>query len=71
MFVNLDRASIVQEARVFNETPLNPKKCCALLSKVLFMLYNGEVFNAVEATSLFFSVTKSFQSKEVESYVIE
>jgi coatomer protein complex subunit gamma len=61
----LDKSAIVQEARVFNDTPLNPRKCCTLLSKVLFLIYNGEVFSAAEATSLFFGVTKAFQSKEV------
>lgn len=65
MFANLDKAAVVQEARCFNDSPLNPKKCCALLSKVLFMIYNGEVFGATEATKLFFCVTKAFQSKEV------
>lgn len=64
MFAQMDKALLVQEAKVFNETPLRIEKCTLVLTKVLFLLYQGETFNSKDATSLFFSITKSFQSKD-------
>jgi coatomer protein complex subunit gamma len=61
----LDKSVVVQEARVFNETPIRPAKCARTLTKVLYLLYQGEHFQTQEATNLFFSVTKLFQSKDV------
>ena len=29
--------------RLFNETPVNPRKCTAVLAKILFLLNQGEV----------------------------
>lgn len=60
-----DKASVVQEARVFNETPISPRKCRIVLTKVLYLLYTGETFGRQEATSLFFGCTKLFQNKDV------
>ena len=31
--------------RLFNETPVNPRKCTAVLAKILFLLNQGEVRN--------------------------
>lgn len=62
---HLDKSTALQEARVFNESPIRPSRCCATLTKVLYLLYQGEQFQVNEATNLFFSVTKLFQSKDV------
>jgi len=59
------QTSVIQEARVFNETPISPRKCRILLTKVIYLLYNGESFNRQEATTLFFGATKLFQHKDV------
>ena len=64
--LHLDKSTALQEARVFNETPIKPSRCCATLAKVLYLLYQGEVFQVNEATNLFFAVTKLFQSKDVK-----
>jgi len=64
-FQNLDKGSTLQEKRLFNETPLNSKKCCQLLTKVLYLIAQGEVFTKTEATDLFFAVTRLFQSKDI------
>lgn len=55
---------MIQEARVFNETPISPRKCRILLTKVIFLLYSGETFSRQEATALFFGATKLFQHKD-------
>jgi coatomer protein complex subunit gamma len=58
---------VIQEARVFNETPISPRKCRILLTKVIYLLYTGETFSRTEATTLFFGATKLFQHKDVSA----
>lgn len=64
---HIDKTAVLQEARVFNDTPINPRKCRVLLTKIIYLLYLGEPFNTKEATDLFFNVIKLFQSKDVSS----
>jgi coatomer protein complex subunit gamma len=64
-FQNVEKGVLLQEKRLFNETNLNPRKCCVLLTKVLYLLVQGETFTTNEATDLFFAVTKLFQSKDI------
>lgn len=37
-FQNLEKTSVLQEARTFNETPVNAKKCVHILTKILYLL---------------------------------
>lgn len=37
-FQNLDKTSVLQEARTFNDTPVNPRKCTHILTKILYLL---------------------------------
>ena len=37
-YANLEKTSVLQEARTFNETPVNPRKCTHILSKILFLI---------------------------------
>ena len=64
-----NKTTVIQEARVFNESPVSPRKCRALLAQVVYLLYVGETFSTQEATTLFFGVTKLFQHKDV-SFVL-
>lgn len=59
---------MVQEARsVFNATPVNARKCQLILTKLLFLLSQGEHLGANEATDTFFAMTKLFQCKDVSN----
>jgi len=60
-----NKTTIIQEARVFNDSPISPRKCRALLTRVVYLLYVGETFGAQEATTLFFGTTKLFQHRDV------
>ena len=60
-----NKATILQEARVFNESPISPRKCRALLTRIVYLLYIGETFGTQEATTIFFGTTKLFQHKDV------
>lgn len=63
-YSNLEKTSVLQEARLFNETPVNPRKCIAILAKILYMLNQGENLGTTEATETFFAITKLFQAKD-------
>ena len=41
-FINAIRVNF-EWFRLFNETPVNPRKCTAVLAKILFLLNQGEV----------------------------
>ncbi|EAU92615.1 coatomer subunit gamma [Coprinopsis cinerea okayama7 len=59
-----NKTTIIQEARVFNDTPVSARKCRALLTRIVYLLYIGETFGTQEATTLFFGTTKLFQNKD-------
>lgn len=52
------------QARAFNETPINARKCNAILCKLLYLLQHGETISRTEATDTFFAITKLWQSKD-------
>ncbi|KAK5111861.1 hypothetical protein LTR62_004593 [Meristemomyces frigidus] len=62
--VKVDRTSVFQEARVFNTSPVSPRRCRILLTKIALLLFTGEKFPQQEATSLFFGISKLFQNKD-------
>ncbi|XP_056633800.1 coatomer subunit gamma [Diorhabda sublineata] len=64
-FQNLEKTTVLQEARIFNETSINPRKCTPILTKLLYILNQGETLSVKEATDVFFAMTKLFQSKDV------
>ncbi|KAJ2943385.1 hypothetical protein O0L34_g12195 [Tuta absoluta] len=64
-YQNLDKTIVLQESRYFNETPVNPRKCTHILTKILYLLNQGEKLTTQEATDAFFATTKLFQSKDV------
>jgi len=66
-----NKTTIIQEARVFNESPISPRKCRALLTRIVYLLYVGETFGTQEATTLFFGTTKLFQHKDVRNASLE
>ena len=51
-------------ARLFNSSPIQPRRCRTLLTKVAVLLFTGERFPTNEATSLFFGISKLFQNKD-------
>lgn len=67
-YQHLEKATVLQECRVFhdaNEVTKNPRKCCVLITKLLSLLVKGDSFTSTEVTSVFFGVTKLFQSDDV------
>jgi coatomer protein complex subunit gamma len=65
-FSNLEKSIVLQEARVFNEYPVHPRKCRTVLTKLILILqYQPCPLTRPEATNLFFSITKLFQNPNV------
>eukprot|EP00753_Platysulcus_tardus_P015911 PLAT5336.5.p1 GENE.PLAT5336.5~~PLAT5336.5.p1 ORF type:complete len:910 (+),score=521.07 PLAT5336.5:27-2756(+) len=67
-FAGLERSTVLQECRVFHDPKTvtqSPRKCCQLITQLLFLLGQGEDFLDAETTEVFFGVTKLFQSKDV------
>ncbi|KAL8296350.1 hypothetical protein RB597_005770 [Gaeumannomyces tritici] len=62
--VKVDRTQVFQEARLFNNSPIQPRQCRILLTKIALLLYTGEKFPTNEATTLFFGISKLFQNKD-------
>lgn len=64
-FQNLDKTTLLQETRYFNTSPVVPRKCILILTKIIYLLNQGEKLTLQEATDIFFATTKLFQSKDV------
>lgn len=64
-FRMLDKNIILQEVRYFNSNQVDAKKCILILSKTLIMLNQGVHLTTEEATTIFFAITRLFQSKDV------
>ncbi|KAI9903592.1 hypothetical protein N3K66_000121 [Trichothecium roseum] len=62
--VKVDRTQVFQEARLFNSSPIQPRRCRILLTKIALLMYTGERFPTNEATTLFFGISKLFQNKD-------
>lgn len=58
------RSDQLYTARLFNSSPIQPRRCRILLTKIALLLYTGEKFPTNEATTLFFGISKLFQNKD-------
>jgi coatomer protein complex subunit gamma len=38
MFERIEKTSVLQEARIFNATPVNYRKCTTVLAKIIYLL---------------------------------
>ncbi len=67
-FVGIDKSTVLQEAEAaFNDPSVvkhQPRLCCTLITKLLYLLTQGETFSGNEATNVFFAVTKLFGSQD-------
>lgn len=64
-FLHLEKTTVLQEARSFNDNIINARKCAVILTKILYLLNHGTPLNSTEATETFFAVTKLFQSQDL------
>eukprot|EP00201_Polytomella_parva_P011942 CAMPEP_0175059692 /NCGR_PEP_ID=MMETSP0052_2-20121109/12575_1 /TAXON_ID=51329 ORGANISM="Polytomella parva, Strain SAG 63-3" /NCGR_SAMPLE_ID=MMETSP0052_2 /ASSEMBLY_ACC=CAM_ASM_000194 /LENGTH=891 /DNA_ID=CAMNT_0016325273 /DNA_START=59 /DNA_END=2737 /DNA_ORIENTATION=+ len=53
-FYGIDKSIVLQEARVFNDTQIDPRKCQQVITKLLYLIHQGEQFTKKEASEVFF-----------------
>jgi coatomer protein complex subunit gamma len=66
-YASLEKAAVLQEARIFhdpNSVRENPRKCCTVIAQLLHLQNTGQYLLPVEATEVFFGVTKLFMSDD-------
>lgn len=63
-FTGLQKAAVLQEGRCFNDREINVRKCIGILTKILWLLSQGEKLTRNETTEVFFGVTKLLQAKD-------
>lgn len=66
-YAQLEKATVLQEARIFHDPVAvreNPRKCCTVIAQLLHLQNTGQFMSGVEATEVFFGVTKLFMSDD-------
>lgn len=63
-FQNLETSSVLQETRVFNETPIKARHCVLIMTKLLYLIGQSKSFARIDATEVFFNSTKLFISTD-------
>jgi len=63
-FYGIEKGAVLQEARIFHDPNLDPRRCSQVITKLLYLLNQGETFTKKEASEVFFAATKLFQSKD-------
>jgi len=63
-FDGIEKGQVLQECRCFNDRQLDTYRCEDALTRLLYLVTQGEKLSSDEATTVFFSVTKLFQSQE-------
>lgn len=64
-FYGIDKGQVLQEARIFHDSQIDPHRCQQVITKLLYLLNQGETFTKKEASEVFFAVTKLFQNKDI------
>lgn len=64
-FYGIEKGAVLQESRIFNDPQIDVRRCQQVITKLLYLLNNGDSFTKTEATEVFFAGTKLFQSKDV------
>ena len=63
-FAGLQKAAVLQETRCFNDREINARKCIGILTRILWLLTQGDKLSRLETTEVFFGVTKLLQAKD-------
>lgn len=66
-YAHLEKSAVLQEARIFHDSISvreNPRKCCTVIAQLLHLQNTGQFLSGVEATEVFFGVTKLFMSDD-------
>ena len=48
-FYGIEKGAVLQEARIFNDSHVDPRRCQQVITKLLYLLTQGESFTKVHA----------------------
>ena len=63
-FAGLQKAAVLQETRCFNDREINPRKCIGILTRIFWLINQGDKLTRLETTEVFFGVTKLLMNKD-------
>ncbi|KRX03144.1 Coatomer/clathrin adaptor appendage, Ig-like subdomain [Pseudocohnilembus persalinus] len=63
VLVHIQKSTVLQESKCFNDRQIKVDMCINLLSRLIYLINQGETFSETEGVNLFFSVTKLFQNE--------
>lgn len=63
-YYSLTKQDVIIESSCFNDRNFNPRTCQQVLTKLIYLFDKGEKFTEDELSTLFFSITKLFQSED-------
>ena len=63
-YYSLTKQDVIIESSCFNERNFNPRTCQQVLTKLIYLFDKGEKFTDDELSTLFFAITKLFQSDD-------
>ena len=63
-FEGIKKNQVLQDIKLFNKLTISPRACCNTLTKIMYLVQQGEIFTNEEYTLIFFSVTKLFQNQD-------
>ncbi|KAE8667416.1 Coatomer subunit gamma-2 [Hibiscus syriacus] len=61
-FMGIEKGAVLQEARVFNDPQLDPRRCSQVITKLLYLLNQGETFTKLTSFALVSTVGGSYRS---------
>eukprot|EP00210_Caulerpa_lentillifera_P007221 g6908.t1 len=65
-FYGIEKGAVLQEARQFHQPQIEARKARQIITKLLYLVNQGESFTKKEASEVFFAVTKLFQHRDDE-----
>jgi len=63
-FYGIEKGAALQDARCFNDAHVDARRCQQVITKLLYLLVQGETLTKKESSEVFFSVTKLFQARD-------
>jgi coatomer protein complex subunit gamma len=63
-FQGMQKSAVLQDCRCFNDREINPRRVMTILTKILWLLSQGDTLTRSETTEVFFGVTKLLQAKD-------
>mmetsp|Transcript_2420 Transcript_2420/g.3318 ORF Transcript_2420/g.3318 Transcript_2420/m.3318 type:complete len:903 (-) Transcript_2420:132-2840(-) len=64
-YEGIQKNAILHEAKCFDDKQISARQCIEVLTKIMYLIIQGEEFTPSEISKVFFSVTKLFNSRNV------